>query len=54
MALQEDEDYFDQSLKNEEVIRKINNERNTLHRINRRKDNGFDLILRTKCLVKSY
>jgi hypothetical protein len=52
VVLQKDEDYFDQSLKNEEVISKIINESNTLHRVKGRKDNWFDLFLRRKCLVK--
>ena len=52
MVLQKDEDYFDQSLKNEEVIHKINKERNALHKTNRRKDNCFGHFLRRNCLVK--
>jgi hypothetical protein len=51
-VLQKDKDYFDQSLKNEEVIHKINKERNTLHKTNRRKDNCFGHFLRRNCLLK--
>ena len=50
--LQNDEDYLHQSLKSEEVIRKISKERNTVHAVNRRQDNWFGHFLRRNCLVK--
>jgi hypothetical protein len=51
-VLQKDVDYFDQSLKNEEVIGKINRKKNTLHTVNRRKETWFGHFLRRNCLVK--
>jgi hypothetical protein len=52
VVLQKDEDYFEQSLKNEKVIYKINKEMSTLHTASRRKDNCFGNFLRRNCHVK--
>jgi len=39
-------------VKNEEVLHRVKEERNILHRINRRKANWIGHILRRNCLLK--
>jgi hypothetical protein len=39
-------------VRNEEVLRRVKEERNTLHTIKRRKDNWIGHILRRNCLLK--
>jgi hypothetical protein len=38
--------------KNAEVLRRVNEKRNILHTIQRRKANSFGHILHSKCLLK--
>jgi hypothetical protein len=52
VVLKKDEIYFDPSLKNEEVLHRINKGRNTLYTLKRRKANWFGHFLRRNCLVE--
>jgi hypothetical protein len=46
------EDQLDQSCDNEEVLRRVNEQRNILHEINKRKANWIGYILRRTCLLQ--
>jgi hypothetical protein len=39
-------------VRNEEVLHRVNEERNIIHRVQRRKANWIGHILRIKCLIK--
>jgi hypothetical protein len=46
------EDQLDDRVKNEEVSLRINEQRNILHELRKRKANWIDHILRRNCLLK--
>ena len=53
MVLEKDgEDQLDRSLRNEEVLLRIKEQRNILHEIRKRKANWIGHILRRNCLLK--
>jgi hypothetical protein len=51
-VLQKDGDQLDGYVRNEEVLQRIKEERNILHRVKRRKANWIGHILRRICLLK--
>jgi hypothetical protein len=48
------EDQFDHHVRNEEVILRVNEQRNILHEIRKRKANWIGHILRRNCLLKHF
>jgi hypothetical protein len=52
VVLEKDGDQLDRSVRNEEVIRRVKEERNIVHTIKRREGNWIGHILRRNCLLK--
>ena len=53
MVLEKDgKDQLDRSCENEEVLLRVNEQRNILHEIRKRKANWIGHILRRNCLLK--
>ena len=53
MVLEEKgEDQLDRSCENEEVLRRVKEERNIIYTVKRRKANWIGYILRSNCLAK--
>jgi ribosomal 50S subunit-associated protein YjgA (DUF615 family) len=46
------EDQLDRSVRNEEVLHRVKEERNIVHKVKRRKANWIGHILRRNCLLK--
>ena len=52
MLEKDGEDHLDRSVRNEEVLLRVNEQRNILHEIRKRKANWIGHILRRNCLLK--
>jgi hypothetical protein len=52
VVLEEDREKLDSSVKTEEVLQRVNEDRNILYILKRRKATWIDHILRRNCLLK--
>jgi hypothetical protein len=52
LLVKDEEDQFDLSLENEEVLHRVNQKGNILQAISRKRTNWIGLILRRNCLLK--
>jgi hypothetical protein len=52
VAMEEDREKLDSSVKIEEVLQRVNEDRNILYILKRRKATWIDHILRRNCLLK--